>query len=72
MYSEPMSIQPGGRQSHLRYYYFADRDHSTCTAVLIRAEPVEAEALQMVKAPPLPREWQVTIVARSRRCHGWW
>jgi len=56
-----MWTHPSGRQGQLRYYYCAGRDHRTCDAPLVRAEPVEAHALEMMKALALPGEWQVTI-----------
>ena len=57
-----MWAHPSGRQGQLRYYYCAGRDHRTCAVPLIRAEPVEAQALEMVKALALPGEWQAAIM----------
>jgi site-specific DNA recombinase len=58
----PMWAHPS---SNAYYYRCAGREHRTCNAATVRAEIVEAQALELVHTLALPGEWQQEILRQA-------
>jgi hypothetical protein len=53
--------------AHNAYYRCAGRDHRTCQAGFVRAEIIEAQALDVARALILPSAWRAAVLLEAER-----